>query len=371
MNLLFLASWYPESKDSRNGLFIWQHAVAVAKHSSHQVSLVAAVAATNTHKLFIRQERMDGVEHWVAIYPKTSNPLLRSWRYLWALHKAITAKEKASGKADLLVVNVLWRAGLLAWIYHLLRSRPYIIIEHWSGYLPEGQGYNGFYLKYFTRLIADRAERILAVSNHLANSMRARGLANRYHVLPNIIQTEIFKTGALKSDTKPLRLLHVSNLAAEKNFDFVVQIWQKLQRTHPETELMVAGAYAEADQKRFSNHKGIQWLGFQDAAQLASVYHSATVLCMPSQFETFSIVIGEALACGCAVVAADLPTFDFYKKATQFYSFPLSEPDSWAKAILKIYENRPETTDFEFINNNFSDLKVSEKMVSIIEGIDL
>lgn len=371
MNLLFLASWYPESKASRNGLFIWQHAAALAKHTEHQVSIVAAIAQTGQKNLQISTERIDGVQHWVATYPKASNAVVRSWRYLWALHRAVQAKEKATAKSDLIVVNVLWRAGLLAWLYQLFLSRPYIIIEHWSGYLPEGEGYNGFYLKYFTRLIADRAERILPVSNYLGSSMQGRGLLNRYQVLPNIIDTETFKSNASKPINPSIILLHVSNLAPEKNFEFVVQLYQRLKQNQPETALWVAGAYREEDKRQYSGMEGIRWFGFQEAGELATLYQSATALCMPSRFETFSIVIGEALACACPVLATDLPTFDFYKKATHFYPISLQEPTKWEAKILAVYANESSSSDFEFIHNNFSSSKVSEKMSSIIEGLNL
>lgn len=369
MKLLFLASWYPNSAASRNGLFIWQHANALAKHSNHQVSLVAAVANSEVHKLVVIQRNVEGVTHWVANYPTASNVFQRSWRYLWALHQAILASERASGKSDLLVVNVLWRAGIVAWFYQICFSRPYIIIEHWSGYLHEGQGYKGFYLKYFTRLIADRAERILTVSNYLANSMRARSLLNRYYVLPNVINTEVFKPADAKKQRLPHSLLHVSNLAAEKNFEFVFQLWEQMKSAYPDLELWVAGAYSVEQKEDYSTYKNIRWLGFLEEQELAIVYQRATALCMPSHFETFSIVIGEALACGCPVLASDLPTFDFYKTARNFYPIVLQDSSAWQRTLTRIIkEQRPEH-DFEFIHNNFSSLKVSEKMSSILEGM--
>lgn len=371
MNLLFLASWYPESPDSRNGLFIWQHAEAAALLADHQVALVAAVSDRHVKKLEIREQTIRNVTHYIAFYPASGNALLRAWRYLRALHLAVQHKEKLADKSDLMVVNVLWRAGLLAWLYQLLRNRPYIIIEHWSGYLPEGQGYKGFYLKYITRLIADRAERILAVSNYLANSMQSLGLKNRYHQLPNVVDTSLFKRPPVESSKEPAYLLHISNLAPEKNFDFVLRLWQALRIIQPELGLRIAGAYTGQSQQRYAAFPDIIWLGFQEGEELAVLYQNATALCMPSHFETFSIVIAEALACGCPVLATDLPTFDFYKKAHRFYPLPAGDLMVWQAAFLKLTAAKTEEDDFDFINNNFSKLKVSEKLLSIIEGVVL
>jgi len=371
MNFLFLASWYPETPASRNGLFIWQHAAAMAKGEGDEVALVAAVAQPGSAKLSVAHQTIAGVQHWVASYPPGKNAISRSWRYLRALNAAVLAKEKATGKSDLFVVNVLWRAGILAWLYQLLLARPYIIIEHWSGYLPEGQGYKGFYLKYFTRLIVDRAERVLTVSSYLADSMRARGLMNRYHVLPNIVNTAVFRVAAQAEAKQPLRLLHVSNLAPEKNFDFVFQLWQDLRQLFPELGLQVAGAYTHADKQRYAQYPDIQWLGFQEELALSKLYQSATVLCMPSFFETFSIVIAEALACGCPVLASNLATFDFYRGAKNFHPLPLDNNAAWQATFKEIISGNELSNDFYFIHDNFSSAKVSKKMHSILDGIKL
>lgn len=371
MNLLFLASWYPDSPSSRNGLFIWQHAEAAAMDAKHSVALVAAISDASVKRMEVRKQAIHGVDHYITHYPVGGFGLVRAWRYLRALHAAVRHKEKTSGKSDLLVVNVLWRSGLLAWLYQLLFNRPYIIIEHWSGYLPEGQGYNGYYLKYFTRLIADRAERILAVSDYLATSMRSHGLMNRYHLLPNVVNTALFKPVAKKNGAVPAYLLHISNLAAEKNFGFVVAFWQTLRSRWPELELRVAGAFTTEDQQPYTVFQDIHWLGFQEGEQLAQLYQNASALCMPSRFETFSIVIAEALACGCPVLATDLPTFDFYKKAQHFHPLPAGDLKAWQDAFLKLTAMDDRNSDYEFIHNNFSKVKVSEKMLSIIEGMDL
>jgi glycosyltransferase involved in cell wall biosynthesis len=368
MNLLFLASWYPETVDSRNGLFIWRHAEAAALDARHQVALVAAVKDVSVNRTEIRRQTVYGVEHFIAYYPGGGPGWWRAWSYLWALHQAIRFKEKTSGKSDLMVVNVLWRTGILAWLYQIFLNRPYIIIEHWSGYLPEGQGYKGYYLKHLTRLIADRAERILTVSDYLADSMRKLGLNNRYHVLPNVVDTDVFHPSVEKDKDLPPYLLHVSNLATEKNFDFVLALWQALRSTWPDLELRVAGAYKAEDQKPYLGIAGIHWLGFQEGQVLAGLYQRANALCMPSHFETFSIVIAEALACGCPVLANDLPTFEFYKVAHNFYALPVGDLPVWLSTVQTI-KTMEAQNDYDFIHNGFSMQKVSKKMLGIIEGV--
>ena len=49
----------------------------------------------------------------------------------------------------------------------------------------------------------------------------------------------------------------------------------------------------------------VRWLGFVNQSTLPSIYRSADVLVLPSEYEPFGVVVNEAMCCGCAVVASD------------------------------------------------------------------
>ena len=49
----------------------------------------------------------------------------------------------------------------------------------------------------------------------------------------------------------------------------------------------------------------VRFLGFVNQTMLPSVYRSADVMVLPSEYEPFGVVVNEAMCCGCAVIASD------------------------------------------------------------------
>ncbi len=369
MNLLFLASWYPSDEQARNGLFILRHAEALAKHSEHRVQVAAALTDSQVKNIRLTSFEAEGVTHWVGRYPASRYGLLQAFRYIQTYLRIIRQVRKQGAKPDMLVVNVLWRAGIVAWLYNLMTSTPYIIIEHWSGYMPEGEGYNGFYRKYLSKLIADQAEHILPVSHYLASSMRGQGFNNRFTVLPNVVDTKRYRPAQIRKLNPAPVLLHVSNLAPEKNFGTVIEIWHTLKQEFPATELRVAGAYDNLTRERYGDETGLRWLGYLEAPDLATEYQQADCLVMPSTFETFSIVVAEALACNCPVLASKLETFQLYQGAKGLTLLDRRETALWVAHIKRLWQQESGEDDFEFIDSRFSELNVSKKLAGIIEGV--
>lgn len=305
MNVFFLASWYPENEGSRNGLFIWQHAQAMASLSQVKVVLAAATASTEHQSMHFEQKEIEGVAHWVVRYPAGGSSLLQAWRYFKAWQILRKYYQRQFGAPDAILVNVLWRAGLVARWWKLRFGWKYSVLEHWSGYLPNGRGYSGWWRSLLTRWVGRAAEKVAGVSQTLVDGLSMHGISNRLMVVPNAVDARFFHP--LSGIPRGKHLLHVSNLAPEKNFDFVVEVWHKWRAHHPEAQLWVAGTLDPVRMAPYKELEGLVFLGFLDAHSLADTYRRVHALLLPSSFETFSIVTAEALACGTPVISTPLP----------------------------------------------------------------
>jgi glycosyltransferase involved in cell wall biosynthesis len=73
--------------------------------------------------------------------------------------------------------------------------------------------------------------------------------------------------------------------------------------------------------------------------ELAEVYRRASVVLVTSEAEGFGLPVIEALACGAAVVASDIPALREAGGSAAVYA-PVGEIGSWAAAVQCILENQ-------------------------------
>jgi glycosyltransferase involved in cell wall biosynthesis len=73
--------------------------------------------------------------------------------------------------------------------------------------------------------------------------------------------------------------------------------------------------------------------------QLASVYRRADLLLQTSEAEGFGLPLGEAMACGCPVVASDLPVLREVGGGATSYC-PVGDLDSWTERVVQLLHER-------------------------------
>jgi phosphatidylinositol alpha-mannosyltransferase len=89
-----------------------------------------------------------------------------------------------------------------------------------------------------------------------------------------------------------------------KGLDLVLEAWPRIREHHPHAELVVMGAERDHPLPR------VRFLGRVSDAEKRRVLASSAVFVAPNTGgESFGIVIAEAMAAGCAVVASDLDAF--------------------------------------------------------------
>jgi glycosyltransferase involved in cell wall biosynthesis len=143
----------------------------------------------------------------------------------------------------------------------------------------------------------------------MIDELNARGFHN-LALWPRAVDTELFRPG-LKSDemrqelsggrpNAPL-LLYVGRLAAEKEIDQI----RPVLRAIPDATLALVGdgPAREKLQKHFEGTRA-RFVGYMRGERLASAFASADALVFPSRTETLGLVLLEAMAAGCPVIAA-------------------------------------------------------------------
>ncbi len=106
-------------------------------------------------------------------------------------------------------------------------------------------------------------------------------------------------------------VLHVGSCIPRKRIDVLLAVVAEVRRTVPELLLVKVGGEWTAGQCEQLNRLGlgnavVHKTGL-NRSEFAEVYRRAAVVLMPSDAEGFGLPMIEALACGAAVIASDLP----------------------------------------------------------------
>ncbi|MCX7593581.1 MAG: glycosyltransferase family 1 protein [Fischerella sp.] len=139
---------------------------------------------------------------------------------------------------------------------------------------------------------------------------------------------------------RPL-LLYVGRLSAEKEIERIKPILEAI----PEARLALVGdgPHRQALEKHFAN-TNTHFVGYLVGQELASAFASADAFIFPSRTETLGLVLLEAMAAGCPVVAArsgGIP--DIVSDGVNGYLFDLDAGDGGAiAATIRLLEMKQE-----------------------------
>ena len=275
MKVLYLTPWYPSEKDAMSGLFVQKHVEAV---------------------------RAQGCDARV-IHSLSLSDTWNQWKAL----------QREGWMPDVVQLNVIQKQGLLAlWLkkrFHI----PYLIVEHWSGYLPQ----NGQFMQ-LSRLkrslyqyIAKEATIILTVSDRHAEAMKACGIQNDHWGRINNVVDDFFFIENQKAKNKNHKtLLHVSCFDERaKNVKGLLRAAKILSEKRKDWQLVLVGTGVDYEEVR-TYVKKLQipnelllWKGELTPRQVADEFDRADIFILSSRFENAPVVISESLAKGLPVIS--------------------------------------------------------------------
>lgn len=278
MNVLFLTPWYPSDKDAMSGLFVLKH--------------VEAVRAQGCEVRVIHSQ---------------------GWCDTWHQWKAL---QREGWRPDIVQLNVIQKQGLLAlWLKRKHRI-PYVIVEHWSGFLPENGAFAkmSVFKRRFYQLIVKKAAMILTVSEPLQRAMKAHGLqARQWGMIDNVVDDFFLDTSISQRHSKQDRnkvLLYVGCFDERaKNVKGLLRAAKMLSEKRQDWQLVIVGTgvdykevreYAEALALPANT---LRWTGELTPQQVAEEMHRADAFVLSSRYETYGIVLAEAATAGLPILS--------------------------------------------------------------------
>ena len=202
----------------------------------------------------------------------------------------------------------------------------------------------------FLQPYLDRLDVAIGVSETALRGVR-RYFKAPWRVVPNGVDVSMFASGRRRPefDDGRLNVLHVGRFDLRNGVDRVIKAWVGVRRAGTDARLLLVGdgplrpsyeAMVPADLRADAH-----FVGFVESATRTSYYASGDVLLCPAVGGTFGIILLEAMAAGCAIVAADTPGFrNVMEEGVQGFMVDVSnDPDCTvlAKRTKQLLEDAP------------------------------
>jgi len=191
--------------------------------------------------------------------------------------------------------------------------------------------------------------------------------AKKYVVVPNGINTELFKSKNTNSANKT-GVLCVAQIEGRKNQLSLISAINKTALT-----LTLIGKHSPNQKKYFekcvsASTNNIKYTGQLDQEKILPYYENAKVHVLASWFETTGLSSLEAAYMGCNIVISDKGDTKEYFGDMAFYCDP-SNVDSIKSAVEKAYEAPYNNKLKKNIENNFTWGKAAEKTLQAYKEI--
>jgi glycosyltransferase involved in cell wall biosynthesis len=302
MNILLLTHSYPDKTNSWRGSFIKEQAnvlslgnfvtVVFFKVDTEHFALLAPYS-------FSKTKIGNLTEYTVTI--KRSLPFVNQLNFLFKTYKFIEKEILSHEKPDLIHSHLSYPAGFLGTIIQKRKKIPALLTEH--------SRITNYYRSWFHRQCIKytfkNIKSIVAVSNSLKTEIVSLG-DRPVIVIHNIVDAERFNL--IKSHSEPI--INIGFLGGlgnnNKGLDLLLKSVSFLEGNG--FMLHIGGKGKLLDfylkmAKDYGIETNCKFYGEIARDEIADFYAGLDVFVLPSRYETFGVVLIEAMACGIPVIA--------------------------------------------------------------------
>jgi glycosyltransferase involved in cell wall biosynthesis len=309
MKILFLTADYPNFYSSLSGIFCRDHAFALRSVCSDVI--VLAVVPISLKQVWLKRKMKFGLTKEVDGGMITYKYLFPSIPKLWRMNMAILTKiilclykivKVDNYQPDVIQIHE-YQAGYGG--YKILKRYkiPYFITEHLSIFFNFSLSSSQIN---FARLVFHNAAACVGVSNSFCNKLSAK-FDIRFEYIPNVYNFSKIEY-RIQRKKKKVEICTIGNLVKTKNHHMLIKAINKLNNDIDDIELHIGGGGPEFENlKQLAELLGLPekvvFHGVMEHSDAIDLINSCDLFVLSSGYETFGIVLIEALACGKPVVS--------------------------------------------------------------------
>lgn len=304
--ILFITHWYPTAEHPGKGIFIKRHAEAISVLKP--MDLVHFDVRFSRHLLQVKLTKERFADDNFDTYSvKVHSRFYKLIYYLLPfqfllLQKLLKKFALNPGDYQLIHSNVIFPNGIIAYWLSKKYNIPQVHSEHWSKIKPfftKGL-YKNEGLKAF-----ENVKSVLAVSALLKKELLPFTEENKIRIVPNIIDRKNFYYQKKeRASGAPIRFLCAAQWEKPKNPFYFLEALKNIQ-TNFELTILGNGSQVEEVRSRKYPFK-INYADRVDSKRICDFFHQSDFFLHGSDYETFSVVIVEALYTGTPVIVSDI-----------------------------------------------------------------
>jgi len=313
LKVLFITLWYPSKENPVLGVFIREHAKAVRLYDDVVVLHCCGPDPEYDFKRLWRMEKetdptlSEGIPTYRLWHMPMRVAVLCEFVVVCSVLCAFR-RIVAGGFRPHIIHGHVHEAGFLAVILGKLRRIPVVVTEHSTGFprrLLERRAIRR------ARIAFGSADRVTPVSKSLQNAIERYGIQARFEVVPNVVDTRLFRpprASQPRSVLKRLLVVALFSSAHTKGIPYLLKALGQLRRHRDDWRLDIVGdGPVRAEYMRLAESLGLgdkaTFHGLKPKSEVAELMRASDLVVVPSLFETFSVVAAEALATGTPVLA--------------------------------------------------------------------
>jgi len=333
LRVLVVPKWYPWPDRPVFGLFVREHARALARR--HEVVVLASLATPSPGFGVFRltDEVEDGLRTVRVLYRRPWFRPAAMACQIAGLVAALWRLRREGFRPDVVHAHV-YSAALPALLLGRLSRAAVVVTEHYTGFQ---RGLITGADRWVAWAAFTGADLVAPVSEELAGHLRAIAPRARIRMLPNVVDTEVFETATHSRHDGPARLLTVGALAEKKGHAYLLDALAQV-RARREAELDVVGggelrSVLEARAAELGLGSAVRFHGEQPKEEVARLMAQADLFVLPSLHETFGCVLIEAMASGLPSVATRVGGVPEVLPPEAGPLVPARDPEALAEAI--------------------------------------
>jgi glycosyltransferase involved in cell wall biosynthesis len=305
-NILHLPRWYPNISDPQNGVFVEKQIKLLSDRFNNYVLFVKSENINEPYQ--IEESEKEGLTVITVYFKKKGNPLLNLFGYFSGFKKGLRRVLEKIERPDMIHVHILLRTGLLGWYYARKFGVPYIVSEHWSGYITGAFEKKNILYRKLMLFVLNNASKVMVVSRSLKTELVQKGIPeDKIEIIPNVVESRNEPSERNDGEGK-IVMLSVADLVDDiKKISEVIEVLPELELRH-DLEYQIIGDGPDREKlEKLAEDKGLLntsvfFHGRKTNEEVLKEIHDCSFLVMNSVVETFSVVTAEALMAGKPVV---------------------------------------------------------------------